>query len=219
MRKRHTLLVIGLLSALAAVSIAAITVSPLGDDKRSNQAAGDMPAPSEIGASFHGGGGQAVRPGAFEPGITREEAEASALEYFLDGFGLPPRQDIIDLLDVDSTLGLYTGYREESAQPDDLQGQSTWPVQDREVWVVVIGNLPVSIRFGVPGHDIDPDAIPALRLSVAVDAATGEVINTELSGAGHSSPEWDEILEELRTEQPSKDRPPGTPTPVIEPAE
>ena len=66
-------------------------------------------------------------------------------------------------------------------------------MQDREVWVVVIDDLPISLPCGPRRPSGVPCPYHHPRFNVAIDAATGEVLTTELTGAGPRSDKWSNL--------------------------
>ncbi len=133
--------------------------------------------PEEIGAKFAENYGS-VRDAEFDPLIPRRQAELAAVKHFMEGFNL---RGVEPGLDVRSTTALFSGVP---------GGFGQWTIQDRQVWIVAIHDLPFSIPCGPAMPKGTPCASPPGRFSVAVDADTGEVLSAELSGAGPKSAKW-----------------------------
>lgn len=187
-------IIIGVIASVVITSTATIGVVLAERVGRGYQ------TPEEIGAYFHFGN---VGPKSFVPGITRSEAEAAAVQRFLTGFDLPPGIGIEEGVLRAATTGEFSGAK---------GGYGAWNVYDRDVWVVVLSDLPISLPCG-PG--LCKGMAPP-RFSVAIDATTGEVLTSETAGGGPLSSKWDAVVATAEAGRLVDPTPP-TPTPVGSP--
>jgi hypothetical protein len=203
--------------AMAIVLVGMTWAGVFGAEPSSDAGAPNSARPTlaEVGAQFPEFSGLSVRDdNTFEPSVPRSEAEAIAVAYVMDGFGVPRGAGLEGLFEVRSTTGLYTGGSKPNRQPKDLARKETWPIQNRQVWAVVVYDLPVAIPFGKPGMTYSESEIPRARMNVAVDANTGEILGTALTGAGGPSPKWELVIMGANQDRPII---PLTPTPTPEP--
>ena len=110
------------------------------------------------------------------------EIRMNGLDYYMDADGIPRGRGAEELLDVRVSTGLYSGAG---------FGSGDWIFFDQPVWTVVVHNLPYSIPCGGGGTTTCNE--PSGRFTVVIDAATGEVISSELFGGGPRSRDWQGI--------------------------
>lgn len=161
----------------------------------------------EIGAQFAKSRGE-VTPAVIDPKITREQAHQIALTYFLDGLDLPDGYGVEEKVTIKDTTALFSG----TASNKGTVGE--WEISNREVWVVVLHDIPVSLPCGGMGSESCEKDPP--HLSLAIDASTGEVIRGQLLGAGPSTWSFEELaaLRDVVGSEPSRVPPTPTPTPT-----
>jgi hypothetical protein len=133
------------------------------------------------------------------------EAEAAAVNIFLEHMGYPGGMGIEENLEIESTQGLVSGAK------GGFSRDGSWGIHNKEVWVVVLHDLPVGLPCGPrPGSC---EGQPAPGFSVAVDAETGEVLSTELYGNGPTNPKWRPIMQCIRESRDPPSEPTAVPTP------
>ena len=105
---------------------------------------------------------------SFIPGVSRDEVVATALRQVGDMLGSVDTST----LETRATVGLYTG--------KDNQGQ---PVEEMQVWLVVVDNLPMVFPSGPIGNSVDRGGQRQQnQLVVFFNADTGEEIEGSISG-------------------------------------
>ncbi|MBI2171784.1 MAG: hypothetical protein HYU30_07165 [Chloroflexi bacterium] len=123
----------------------------------------------EIGAIFDPANSQ-IAPASFVPAVSRAQVIARVREK------LPSFFETVDpnAFQVQATVALYSGKHERTGE--SLAG--------REVWVVVVDNLPIGGASGGPqGADrLMRGERPVNQLVVVYDAQTGEQIDGAIMG-------------------------------------
>ncbi|MCI0438191.1 MAG: hypothetical protein L0177_03565 [Chloroflexi bacterium] len=197
--KRSVGLLIGVL-IIAVVAATGATLTAVRAQSPSDK------TPEEIGAFFADAYG-VVRPARFQSSKSRSEAETAAVNIFLEHFGYPGGMGIEENLDIESAQGLFSGAM------GGYSKDGTWDIHNREVWVVVLHDLPpVPVPCGPTPESCQGQ--PAPSLSVAVDAETGEVLSTELVGNGPTNPKWRPIIQRIREAKEPSSTPGAVPTPA-----
>lgn len=162
--------------------------------------------PEDIGAVFASEYGT-VQAAEFQSSRSKSEVETAAVDIFLEYFGYPSGMGIEENLEIKATQGLFSGAK------GGFSKDGMWDIHNREVWVVVLHDLP---PLPIPCGPTPVSCVgqPAPRVSVAVDAETGEILSTELAGNGQSTnPKWIPIMQRIREARESSPIPAAVPTP------
>ena len=168
-------------------------------------------SPEAIGARFSKSDMTAI---SINPTVTREQAQQAALQKLLQNWGLPSGRGIEENITVQSTTVSFSGTR---------YGHGPRTVTDRNAWVVVFKDPPISLPCGgapLSGQDTTPESNCSSDNSpqyhVAIDAESGKVISSELSGAGPMPQKWHAIAAANPPPANQPTRPPK-PTPTAAP--
>lgn len=204
-------------SGILGVAAAAVTLFLIRDGSADTVQSADSPATlKEIGAYFVPDYSKVV-PAPINSEISREEAHESALTYFLEGWDIPPGVGVEEKVTFKDTTGLFSGSASSNRDMHE------WDIFDRDVWIVVLHDIPVSIPCGrglteagtTPRPTPRPPCSPP-RMSFAIDARTGEVLTSELLGGGSTT--WsNEEHDAMKTAIAAKRRSPLAPTPTPTP--
>lgn len=187
----------GIASVSVALAIAVGVVLAGGNGYKS---------PKEIGAYFLDSFGR-VEPKEFVADLSQDAAETAAVNAFLAGFGLPDDPGFEKGILKASTTGVFSGAR---------GGFGEWNIANRDVWVVVLTDLPISLSCGPDKPSCAGVSRPTF--SLAIDATTGEVLSTEMTGGGSRRAKWDPIIERIKaTRVADPTRPTATPAPKAAP--
>ncbi len=169
-------------------------------------------SPDAIGVRFTE---SEMTPVSINPTVSRADAEATALRYLMDGFEIPSGRGVEENITMDSTTVAFSGTR---------YGYGDRTVNGKNVWAIIISDPPIYIPCGGVPMDGGPTpqencaaaiAAGGPRVSVAIDVETGEVVSSQLSGAGPPAAKWRAIAE---ANPPPADAPTPTPRPTATPA-
>ena len=142
--------------------------------------ADDRPSPASIGAYFVPDYAS-IQPAEFNPSVSEQIARDAAFEFFMDGFDLPRGVGVKEGIVTRSTTGSFSGAK---------RGSGDWTIYDRPVWVVVLDEVPISLPCGPHGGNC-PEHRP--QYNVVIDAETGEILSSQMTGAGSRHPKWANI--------------------------
>ncbi len=184
MLSRRAKTALGLL--IGAVAIGSVAGSTLASVMAQPSSEG---TPEDIGAFFAPAYG-VVRPARFHALKSRSEAEAAAIKVFLEHNGYPSGMGIDENLVVKSAQGLFSGAK------GGFSKDGTWDIHNRNIWVVVLYDVPVTVPCGPRAESCEGQPPPSF--AVAIDADTGEVLSTELLGNGHPSARWTPIIRRMQ---------------------
>ena len=145
---------------------------------RITQERANRPSPASIGAYFVLDYAS-IQAADFESSVPEQTAGDAALDFFRDGFDIPRGVGLQEGVVIRSTTARFSGAK---------HGSGEWTIADRPVWIVVLDEIPVSLPCGPPRAGGCPVHSP--RFNVAIDAETGEILTSELTGAGPSRPKW-----------------------------
>ena len=185
------------LTGLTVLIVLAVAVARDGDSSNSETVYETL---AETGAEFASDFGDA-RDADFNATILKQDAKATAVAEFMRGFDLPEGRGIQEKIDARAVKAVFSGSSNGFSRE--------WDIIDREVWVVSLWDLPISIPCGgsIAGGcqgDFQPP-----HFTVAIDAQTGQIVGADLSGVGKLSSTWDDV--DLRR---SSDSEPAESTPV-----
>ena len=190
-----------LVVALVLIIGGTINIGSWGDDGNTR-----LVTPEEIGVHFSKSDMIVV---SINPTVSREQAEETALQKLLDNWNLPSGRGIEENITMKSTTVAFSGTR---------YGHGPRTIDGVEAWVVVMLDPPISLPCGgVPlkGQDEPPEDFCSNgrhpRYQVAIDAETGKVISSQLTGTGPMPDKWRAIAE---ANPPPADQPPPTPKPT-----
>ena len=139
---------------------------------------------AETGAEFAADFGDA-RDADFNATIAKQDAKETAVAEFMSGFDLPEGRGIEQKIDIRAVKAIFSGSSDGFSR--------NWDIIDREVWVVSLWDLPISIPCGgsVAGGcqgDFKPP-----HFTLAIDAHMGQIVGADLSGVGSISSTWDDV--------------------------
>ena len=201
-KKKKIWALIGLLALVVFVSGGMMSI----DAWSSSDDGEDLPTPLEIGADFMSGDMSFLR--ISDPSVTKQQAKDTAVDEFLSDFGMPKGKGVETNVALKATTASFSGSRHD-------YGPKT--INNRPVWIVVVEDIPVSLPCGLHAYDPDSDDPPPCprntpKYHVAIDAETGAILSTALTGSGGMSERWYTILaDQVDNPQPT---PATTPTPT-----
>ncbi len=200
------------LRLLLAVAVAGIFVASgllaMGVAGTSDQ--DQVPTPEEIGAYFLN---SEMSPLDIDPAISKQQAEEIALDELMTGWDMPRGRGIEENVIIKSTTASFSGSR---------HGNEPRTVHGRPAWILAIHDLPVSLPCGIrarlsdAGDDHHGCDTHSPRYHVAIDAETGQILSTDLTGGGEMPEKWYEIFKQNPPPEDQPTRPP-TPTPTPPP--
>ena len=161
--------------------------------------ADDRASPEDIGAYFIEDYAS-IRAADFEPSVSEQTARDAALDFYREGSGNPRGYRLEEGVVIRSTTAVFSGAK---------HGSGEWIIADRPVWIVVLDEIPVSLPCGPPRPEVC--TVHGPRFNVAVDAETGEILTSELTGGGAKHPKWRNLRNNTQLPDPVN---PPTPTPA-----
>ena len=169
------------LTLLPVVIVLAVAVAQYGSPSDSELVYKTL---AETGAEFAADFGDA-RDADFNATIAKQDAKETAVAEFMSGFDLPEGREIEQKIDIRAVKAIFSGSSDGFSR--------NWDIIDREVWVVALWDLPISIPCGgsVAGGcqgDFQPP-----HFTLAIDAHTGQIVGADLSGVGSISSTWDDV--------------------------
>ena len=169
------------LIGLPVVIVLAVAVAQDGSPSDSELAYETL---AETGAEFAPNFGDA-RDANFNATIAKQDAEGTAVAEFMRGFDLPEGRGIEERIDTRTVTAIFSGSSSGFSRE--------WDIIDREVWVISLWDLPISIHCGgsVAGECRDDFQPP--HFTLAIDAHTGQIVGADLSGVGRISSTWDDV--------------------------